>query len=231
MPHRPIVAIDGPAGAGKSTVTRQVARQLGYVHIDTGAMYRAVALAARRSGVEWSDPQRLAELASGLEFSFRSAPADGGEDDVPQLHINGEDVSQAIRSPEISRGASQVSQWPEVRAVLVARQRSLGQAGGVVMEGRDIGTVVFPRAEVKVYLTATPEERARRRTLELRGCGEEADEAIVLSEVQERDRRDTERAHSPLCKADDAVEIVTDGLTLPQVVERLTALAREREQP
>ncbi|MFN3648389.1 MAG: (d)CMP kinase [Armatimonadota bacterium] len=221
---RPIVAIDGPAGAGKSTITRRLARRLDYVFIDTGAMYRAVALFAQRRGVPFDDPEGLTRLAESLRFEFRP---DG---ESARLFVEGEDVSEAIRTPEVSRGSSQVSVWPGVRAALVAHQRRMGEAGGVVMEGRDIGTVVFPHARVKIYLTATEEERARRRCLELTAKGAAANEAEVLCEVRERDRRDMEREHSPLRKADDAVEVVTDGLTIEQVVDCLEELVRKRER-
>lgn len=223
-PQRPIVAIDGPAGAGKSTIARQLARRLGYVYIDSGAMYRAVALFAHRAGTSWDDAEGLTALAETLQFRFEP---DG---ERPRLLVNDEDVSDAIRSSEISRGASEVSRWPGVRVALVMRQQELGAAGGVVMEGRDIGTVVFPQAGLKIYLTATPEERARRRAQELRGRGEHVEEADVLADVVARDERDMRREHSPLRQAEDAVEFVTDGLTQAQVLAGLEQLVYEREQ-
>ena len=223
-PQRPIVAIDGPAGAGKSTVARQLARRLGYVYIDSGAMYRTVALLSRRAGIAWDDPIALTALTETLHFRFIP---DG---ERPRLLVNEEDVSEAIRTSEISRGASEVSRWPGVRAALVARQQELGAAGGVVMEGRDIGTVVFPQAGVKIYLTATPEERARRRALELHGRGEPVEEADVLADVIARDERDMRREHSPLRRAEDAVEFITDGLTQEQVLDGLERLVHQREQ-
>ncbi len=222
---KPIVAIDGPAGAGKSTVARRVAGDLGYVYIDTGAMYRAVALMARRAGIAWDDAEALTELTGRLRFEFEP------HEERPRLWVDGEDVSAPIRTPEISRGASEVSCWPGVREALVDQQRRLGAEGGVVMEGRDIGTVVFPQARLKVYLTASGEERARRRAEELRAGGAEVDSETVLREVLERDTRDMRREHSPLRKAEDAVEVCTDGLTIDEVVARIAALAREREQP
>jgi cytidylate kinase len=221
--QRPIVAIDGPAGAGKSTVARRLAARLGYVYIDTGAMYRAVALAAERQGVASDDPEGLAHLAAGLRLEF----VPGGE--RPRLLVDGEDVSRAIRTPAMSRASSEVSRWPGVRAAMVAQQRRLAAEGGVVMEGRDIGTVVFPDARAKIFLTATPEERGRRRAEELAVRGEAVDLEQVVREVAERDRRDMERKHSPLRRAEDAVEFVTDGLTIDEVVDRLAGLVRERE--
>jgi cytidylate kinase len=158
----------------------------------------------------------------GLEFRF---VADG---ERPRLLMNGEDVSRAIRTPEMSAASSRVSRWPAVRSALVGQQRRFGAGGGIVMEGRDIGTVVFPDAEVKIYLTASAEERARRRTEELGARGEDVDPARVLADVIERDRRDSEREHSPLRPADDAVEFVTDGLSVEQVVDGLERIARER---
>jgi cytidylate kinase len=220
---RPIVAIDGPAGAGKSTTARLLARRLGYVYIDSGAMYRAVALAAARAGVSTSDEAGLTRLASALELEF---VPDG---ERPRLRMGGEDVSAAIRTPEISRASSEVSRWPGVRCAMVTQQRRMAAEGGVVMEGRDIGTVVFPHARVKVFLTATADERARRRATEMAGHGAAADLDGVRREVVERDRRDMEREHSPLRRAPDAVELVTDGLSVEEVVERLAAIVRERE--
>jgi cytidylate kinase len=225
VPAKPIVAIDGPAGAGKSTVARLLAQRLGYTYIDSGAMYRAVALMAHRRGVPYDDPEALARLASGLEIRFLP---DGS--DRPHLLVDGEDVSKAIRTPEMSRGSSLVSTAPGVRAALVAHQRRMAEGGGVVMEGRDIGTVVFPHAEAKIYLSASDEERARRRADELAARGEAIEYDHVLQEVRERDRRDIERQHSPLRPAPDAVEFLTDRLTIEQVVDRLEAIVRERER-
>jgi len=190
-----LVAIDGPAGAGKSTVARAVAAALGFTYLDTGAMYRAAALAP--------DP----------------ASADVAFDEDGRVTLHGEDVSDRIRTPEVSRLASEVSADPAVRRALVERQRALIAHGDWVAEGRDIGTVVAPDAEVKVFLTADPRERAQRRALEL---GADPDE--ILREVTLRDARDTQRAESPLVKADDAVEVDTTGLTVDEVIERIVGL-------
>lgn len=221
--RKPIVAIDGPAGAGKSTIARMLARRLGYLYVDSGAMYRAVALAARRRGIACDDAAGLDKLAGELEIKLLPA----GE--RSRVLLDGEDVSEAIRAPEISRASSEVSCCPCVREALVALQRRMGAAGGVVMEGRDIGTVVFPDAEAKIFLTATVAERARRRAEELAQRGTPVDLERVRAEVAERDRRDAGREHSPLRRAADAVEVVTDGLTIPEVLDRLEALVRARE--
>ena len=213
---RPVVAIDGPAGAGKSTVSRRTAERLGFALVDTGALYRAIALRALEEGVSWDDGQELAALARRISLRFvAAASADGG----PRLVVDGRDRSDDIRTPEVSQGASRVSRHPEVRAALLALQRQLGADGGVVLEGRDIGTVVFPDAEVKVFLTASAEERARRRTEELglRGCPEPYD--AVLAEIQERDHRDSTRPVAPLRPAADAAELDSTGLDLDAVVE------------
>jgi CMP/dCMP kinase len=210
--RRIVVAVDGPAGAGKSTASRALAERLGYAYVDTGAMYRAVGVIAHRHGVSLDDDEALARLVGGLRFE----PRDGGG-----LAVDGTDVSAEIRRAEAGELASRVSTRAVVRERLVALQRALGAAGGVVMEGRDIGTVVFPDAEVKLYLTADPAERARRRAAELRGRGESVDEAALAREIAARDERDSARSHSPLRPAADALRLDTTGLTLEQVVARM----------
>ena len=215
-----IVAIDGPAGAGKSTVARQLARRLGFSMIDTGAIYRSVALAARRAGVGWDDDEGLRKLLDkGLPISFVAEPEE-------RVLLNGEDVTQAIRTPEISRGASVVSARPVVRGKLLGLQRSLGlQASkGAVLDGRDIGTAVCPDAAVKLFVTASPEARAARRLKELRERGAASIYGDVLEDMKERDARDSERRVAPLAAAPDAVIIDTTGLDADQVFERVSKL-------
>jgi cytidylate kinase len=209
----PIVAIDGPAGAGKSTVARQLASRLGFSMIDTGAIYRSVALAAERRGISWDDDEALRQmLAGGLGLGFQ------GE----RVLLDGEDVSEAIRTPGISRGASVVSARAVVRKALLQLQRDLGRAAtrGAVLEGRDIGTVVFPDAEVKFFLTASDEARAGRRHAELAERGLSIPIEEVLADQRRRDRDDSERAIAPLRAADDAILVETTGLDLEEVVER-----------
>ena len=210
--RRIVVAVDGPAGAGKSTASRALAGRLDYVYVDTGAMYRAVGVIAHRRGVALDDDEALARLVGSLRFE----PRDGGG-----LAVDGTDVSAEIRRAEAGELASRVSTRPVVRERLVALQRALGAEGGVVMEGRDIGTVVFPNAEVKLYLTADPAERARRRAVELRGRGESVDEVALAREIAARDERDSARSHSPLRPAADALRLDTTDLTLEQVVARM----------
>jgi CMP/dCMP kinase len=208
-----VIAIDGPAGAGKSTVARAVAGELGFTYLDSGAMYRCVALAALWDGIDLDDGQALGELAEGLEIGF----------DGPRVLLGERDVSGEIRTPEVTAAASRVSVHPRVRAALVARQRHLIEAADFVAEGRDIGTVVSPGSPLKIFLTASDEERARRRAAE---SGEDVE--AVLEAQRRRDARDTEREHGALRPADDAVELDTTGLALDEVVARVVDLARER---
>ncbi|HEY2899867.1 MAG TPA: (d)CMP kinase [Polyangia bacterium] len=220
--QRLVVAIDGPAGAGKSTTARLLAQWLGYALVDTGAIYRTLALLARRGGIAWTDGPGVAALAVGLGIRFELR----GEKNHTLL--DGADLSDDIRTPEISDGASRVSALPEVRAALLELQRQLGAAGGVVVEGRDIGTVVFPQAEAKFFLTASAEERARRRVSELRAAGRAVDEAETRAEMATRDQRDRSRAVAPLRKADDAVEIDSSSLSVDEVVGRMADVVRQR---
>jgi cytidylate kinase len=220
---QPVVAIDGPAGAGKSTAARQLAERLGYLLVDTGALYRGVALAAFERGVEWDDGDALGALIDGLELAF-ARDEHGGL----MLTIDGLDRSADIRAPHISTGASRVSRHAQVRRTLLGLQRKLGTPGGVVLEGRDIGTVVFPDAEVKIFLTASDEARARRRHAELVRAGHEADLERVLDDIRERDRRASEREISPLRAADDAVVVDTSDTALDQVLDQLEALVKSR---
>ncbi len=215
MDKRIIVAIDGPAGAGKSTIARRVAAKLGFVYIDTGAMYRAVALWALRQGVAFHDMHRLEQLALAADIQFTAGSS--------QVFLNNEDVTEAIRLPEISAAASQVSAIGSVRRALVEKQREMAAAASVVMEGRDIGTVVFPNAQVKVFLDADQSERARRRVDQSGGDLEETER-----EIRERDQRDRTRAESPLMQAPDATYIDTTGLTLEDVEQAILKAVRAR---
>jgi cytidylate kinase len=223
---RPIVAIDGPAGAGKSTVARRLADALGFILVDTGAMYRAVALAATRAGVAWNDGERIAGMARGIvgahSLAFERDAALG-----VRVKLENEDVSEAIRTPEIAQGASTVSAHGEVRAVLLDLQRQAGEGGGVVLEGRDIGTVVFPDADVKFFLTASPEVRARRRHDELVAKGQNVTFDETLADVKERDARDEGRAVAPLRMADGAVLVDSTSMTLDETVAYMLAKVRE----
>lgn len=216
---RPVIAIDGPAGVGKSTTARELARRLGYVLVDTGALYRGVALAAQDRGISWDDESEVVRLSGEVELSFESEP-----DGTPRLAIDGVDRGDEIRSPEISSGASRVSAYPGVRRALLGIQRNLGREGGVVLEGRDIGTVVFPDAEVKLFLTASAEVRARRRTKDLQDRGMIADQEAVLAGIRSRDRRDSSRPIAPLRPAEDAVILDSSSLDLDAVVEHVLEL-------
>jgi cytidylate kinase len=220
-----VVAIDGPAGAGKSTVTSQVARALGYVLVDTGALYRAVALAAKREGLGFDDADGVGALAEAL-VARDAVKLEGGVDGTVRVLLDGADVSQAIRTQELGQGASKVSAQPRVRAALLELQRAAGRQGGVVLEGRDIGTVVFPDAEVKLFLTASVDERARRRFEQLKASGQSAVLDDVRSDVVERDRRDSSRPIAPLVQAADATVIDSSGLGIEEVVSLIVAHVR-----
>jgi CMP/dCMP kinase len=216
-----IVAVDGPAGAGKSSASRMLAARLGFAMVDTGAIYRTVALAARRAGVPYDDDGALEALLPGVRIRF-APPTRAGE--AQRVLLGEEDVSTEIRTPPMSMGASAVSARPVVRAGLLELQRRLAlvrENRGAVLEGRDIGTVVFPDADAKFFLIASPEERARRRHAELLARGEQVAYPDVLAEQRQRDRDDSERAVAPLRPASDALQVDTSGLSLEAVVERL----------
>jgi cytidylate kinase len=214
-----IIAIDGPSGAGKGTVARIIAAELGYRHVDSGAMYRVVGWKALRDGVPLDDENRVAQLA------------DASRIDISTTHVKVDDVevTRAIRTPEIDRAAASVARLPKVRAILVARQRKLGDGGGIVMEGRDIGTVVFPDADVKIYLDASADERARRRANDPAHTGVPAAVADVAVLLTERDRQDATRATSPLYAAADAAVVDTTGKSVNEVVEQVMAVIEKIE--
>lgn len=211
-----IVTIDGPAGAGKSSAARRLARRLGYRFLDTGSMYRAVALAGQRRNVDWNDPRQLADVAAELTLEL--------SDD--RVLMNGEDVTAAIRSLEITSLTAYAADNDAVRRRLIDQQRQIAAGCNVVTEGRDQATVVFPTAECKIFLTASEEERARRRFQDLSARGEEVDFQVVLEKQRRRDQRDVERVFGGLAKAPDSIEVNTDGLTPEEVVDRLEEIVR-----
>ena len=217
---RIVVAIDGPAGAGKSTLAKRVAGKLGYVYINSGAMYRAVALWAIRLGVALNDMHRLEQLAKEAKIRLSI-----GDD---RIFLNEEDVTEAIRDRTISDAASKVSAVPGVRRALLKLQRQMAEQNSVVMEGRDIGSVVFPGAQVKIFLDADPKERARRRTLEIRRDGQEADVHVIAGELHKRDERDRKRSEAPLVQAPDAEFVDTTGLSLDQVEDTVLRIIRAK---
>lgn len=218
-----IIAIDGPSGAGKSTLGRMLARELGLLYIDTGAMYRAVALAVTEAGVSTSDAEAVTEVARRAEVTLSGAP------DSLQVRLGGRDVTQEIRTEQVGHTASVVSAVSGVRRELVRRQRELGESGGgVVLDGRDVGTVVFPQADVKFFLTAVPEERAKRRFEEEQAREPAQSYEDTLADITARDRRDSTREDSPLRIADDAVVIDTTELSIEDVFRRMLEVVRER---
>ena len=221
--RKPIIAIDGPAGAGKSTIAKSLARQLGYLFINTGAMYRAVAWKVLQQGISLADAERIGNIAEDSLIELT------GTVDALRVLIDGRDITEDIVTPEISQAASQVSAISAVRRALVARQQEMGQAGGVVMEGRDIGTKVFPHAELKIYLDATSDARAARRFAEdsARGIAV-ASLAQMKAEIEERDQRDKTRADSPLVQAEDAVYVDSSALSIAEVVEKLMRLVSQK---
>ncbi|HVU03641.1 MAG TPA: (d)CMP kinase [Polyangiaceae bacterium] len=222
--REPSVAIDGPAGAGKSTVSRLVAEKLGYVLLDTGAIYRSVALAAKEAGISWDDSERVSELAHAIAerkgITFRVV------DGAPRIFLDEKDVSAQIRVHDIAQGASKVSAIPAVRDALLDVQRAAAAGGGVVLEGRDIGTVVLPDAEAKFFLTASVDVRAKRRHDELSANGAAPTLAEVLADVRERDHRDSTRAVAPLRQAEDAELVDSSGLSIEEVVSRIVDRVR-----
>jgi cytidylate kinase len=224
MTNKLIIAIDGPVGSGKSTVARRVAEMLGYTHLDSGAMYRAVGLKALRRGVSLDAPERLAQLAESAHIDL--VPRDGRL----RVLLDGEDVTDAIRAPEVSHAASVVAVVPGVRHPMVAEQRRAREQGGVVMEGRDIGSVVFPHADLKIFLDASAEVRAARRQRELEEKGEPQELAKVLEEVHTRDRRDREREMSPLVRAADAVVVDNTAMDAEETARVIVLLAREKSK-
>jgi cytidylate kinase len=220
MSRRIIIAIDGPAGAGKSTIARNVAAKLGFLYIDTGAMYRAVALWATRTGVALDDMHRLEQLALQAEIALDASSR--------RITLNGEDVTDAIRTPEISAAASKAAAVPGVRRALVEKQRHMSESSNIVMEGRDIGSVVFPDAAVKIFLDAPTDVRAHRRTRELAVTGRNVTSDTTGQAMEERDRRDRTRAEAPLMQAPDAIYLDSGSLSIEEVEEAVLKIVRER---
>lgn len=224
MTRKLIVAIDGPSGAGKSTLSKALAKRIGYLNIDTGAMYRCVALLAERQQIDMADQQALQDLCGGISIEFvREAESE-------RVIVNGEDVSQQIRTPEVSLLTAKVAAYPVVREAMVRLQRKMGEAGGVVLEGRDIGTVVFPHAEVKFFLSATAEERGRRRYEELCAKGVTVDLQQTIAEVAERDAADSAREHAPLKRAEDAIDIDSTSMSIEEVLDEMLQLIKQRQR-
>ena len=217
-----IIAIDGPAGAGKSTIAKLIAKQLGLVYIDTGAMYRAVGLKAKRNNIACSEQEKIEEMLKNTEVELKN------ENGATAVYLDGENVSTESRLPEISRMASDISAVPAVRYAMVEMQRSMANKTDTILDGRDIGTFVLPNADVKIFLTASVEERAERRYKELIARGENVKREDVRSDIEKRDYNDSHRALAPLKKADDATEVDTTGMTIDQVCEKIISLVRNK---
>jgi cytidylate kinase len=218
-----IIAIDGPAASGKSSTAKRVAHELGYIHADTGAMYRAVALKALRLGIAPGDADAVAAMTKTTAVRLEH-----DNDERLRVMLDGEDVTDAIRLPDVTRTVSEVSAIPAVRELMVREQRAMGSSGGIVLEGRDIGTVVFPHAELKIFMIADPRERAVRRAKELEEKGIHADVQVLEQEIRERDAYDSSRAHSPLKKAEDAIVLDTTHLTIEEQTAYIVCRAKER---
>lgn len=216
------VAIDGPAGAGKSTIARAAAAQLGFVYVDTGALYRTIGLAVCRRGIAGTDTQGIVDTLPAIQVALTY------QDGAQHVLLDGEDVSDAIRTPQISAYASQVSSVPEVRAYLLDLQRDMARRQSVIMDGRDIGTVILPDAKVKIFLTASPEKRAARRCAELREKGEDVTVEGILADMERRDALDASRAVAPLRQAEDAVRVDTSDLTLEQSIQAVLTVIRDK---
>ena len=215
------IAIDGPAASGKSTTARLVAEKLSYIYIDTGAMYRAVTLKVLNQNIPVTDQEAVARIAKDIDIQFEK------NNQKTIIYMDGEDVSDAIRTPEVDRQISPVAANPKVRKILVKKQQEMGREGGVVLDGRDIGTVVFPNAELKIFMVASVEERAKRRLKDLENQGIQADLEKIKEEIRYRDLQDMKRSYGPLKKADDAIEIDTTDLTIEQQVEKILELTKK----
>lgn len=217
-----IIAIDGPAGAGKTTISRLAANHLGFTYIDTGAMYRAVALKAYENSIDTDDEKKLESICKKIKITFKTTKKENS------IFVDGKDYSEKIRKPFVGEITSKVSAKPKVREAMVKFQRSIGKHGSVVMEGRDIGTVVFPDADIKFYLDASPETRGKRRYLELIAKNEKASLKDIIDEIKKRDKRDSSREHSPLKMAKDAVYVDTSDMTIEEVVAKILEIIQER---